>query len=58
MAKEGIHLPKIKPILLDEKKKENVIYLSIALKEAKCRLQIVIDFLRELEKYGEETNVL
>jgi len=58
LSKEGIHLPKIEPILLDEKKKENIIYLSIALKEAKRRLRIVVDFLRELEKYGEETNVL
>jgi len=58
LSKEGIHLPKIEPILLDEKKKDNIIYLSIALDEAKHRLQIVVDFLKELEKYGEETDVL
>jgi len=49
LSKEGIHLPKIEII----ESKDDVVSLSLALKTARQRLQTIIEFLKELEKYGE-----
>ena len=53
LSKEGIYLPKIETI----ESKDDAISLSLALKTARQRLQTIIEFLKELEKYGEEAKV-
>ena len=53
LSKEGIHLPKIELI----KSKDDVVSLSLALRTAKQRLQTIVEFLKELEKYGEEKKI-
>lgn len=49
LSKEGIYLPRIEPI----ESKDDIISLSSALKTAKQRLQTIVEFLKEIEKYGE-----
>ena len=49
LSKEGMHLPKIEII----ESRDDVVSLSLALKTARQRLQTIIEFLKELEKYGE-----
>jgi len=51
ISKEGVPMPKIEPIVLT---KDDPITLSTALKIGKQRLSIILDFLKELEKYGEK----
>ncbi len=53
LSKEGIHLPRIEVI----ESKDDVMSLSLALKTARQRLQTIIEFLKELEKYGEKIEV-
>ena len=50
LSKEGIHLPKIEQI----ESKDDIMSLSIALKNAKQRLQTIISFLKEIEKYSKQ----
>ena len=50
LSKEGMHLPKIEQI----ESKDDIMSLSIALKNAKQKLQTIISFLKEIEKYGKQ----
>jgi len=50
LSKEGFYLPKIETIEI----RDDIISLTQALKIAKQRLQTIIEFFKELEKYSEE----
>jgi len=51
ISREGISVPKLELINLT---KDDPLTLSVTLKIGKQRLLTIIDFLKELEKYGEE----
>lgn len=50
LSEEGFHLPRIESIAV----KDDIISLTQALKTAKQVLQTIVEFFKELEKYGEE----
>ena len=50
LSKEGIYLPKINKIEIPD----NALLIVNSLKEAKQRLETIIEFFKELEKYGSE----
>lgn len=47
LSKEGIHLPKINKIRIPD----NNLFIASSLKEAKQKLETIIEFFKELEKY-------
>jgi len=51
ISKEGIPLPKLDPINIA---KDDIVTLSVALRIGRQRLLTIIEFLKELEKYGEK----
>ena len=56
LDKEGIYTPKLKPIMLTDEEKKDFIKLSSKLRLARERLETIIEFFGELEKYSVDSN--
>ena len=55
LNKEGIYTPKLKPIMLTDEEKKDLIKLSSKLRLARERLETIIEFFEELEKYSVDS---
>ena len=54
LNREGVYTPKLKPITLTDEDRKDFIKLASKLKLAKERLETIIAFFSELEKYAKE----